>query len=143
LLGLVYLFCVLAPAISSAFAAGARAAPCLSENEFRMGIVGVNDNGGIAKHVYEDGHTHDHSSPAVARDSGQPGAEGADPDSLFLDHHKKFSGGQCCGIGCVNALPATVAELARPINPRSICLSTDYRLVPDNTPPQRYRPPIA
>ena len=39
LLALVYLFCVLAPAMSFAFADGARAAPCLTEDKLGMGIV--------------------------------------------------------------------------------------------------------
>lgn len=142
LLALAYLFCVLAPAMSFAFADGARAAPCLTENEHGMGIVHVHEHGGVAKHVHEDGGTHDHSSPAVAPDGGQVAAAAADADSLPLDHHKS-SGGQCCGMVCVNALPATVTEFVRPIAPRSICLSTDYRAVADSGPPQLYRPPIA
>ena len=142
LLALAYLFCVLAPAMSFAFADGARAAPCLTENEHGMGIVHVHDHGGVAKHVHKDGRIHDHSSPAVAPDGGQAAAAAADSDSLPLDHHKS-SGGQCCGMVCVNALPATVTEFVRPIAPRSICLSTDYRAVADSGPPQLYRPPIA
>ena len=64
LLALAYLFCVLAPAMSFAFADGARAAPCLIENEHGMGIV--HEHGIVAQHVHEDGRTHDHSSPARA-----------------------------------------------------------------------------
>ena len=140
LLALAYLFCALAPAMSFAVADGARAAPCLTEDEHGMGIVHV--HGGVAKHVHEDGRTQDHSSPAVAPDGGQAAAPAADSDSLPLDHHKS-SGGKCCGMACVNALPATVAEFVRPIAPRSICHFTDYRAVADNGPPQLYRPPIA
>ena len=140
LLALAYLFCVLAPAMSFAFADGARAAPCLTENEHGMGIV--HEHGSVAKHVHENGRTHDHSSPAAALDSGQAAAATAASESLPLDHHKS-SGGQCCGMVCVNALPAAVAEFVRPIAPRSICLFTDYRAVADNGPPQLYRPPIA
>lgn len=138
LLALAYLFCVLAPAMSFAFADGARAAPCLTENEHGMGIV--HEHGVVAQHVHEDGRTHAHSSPASAPDD--VAAAAADSDSLPLDHHKSSSG-QCCGMVCVSALPATVTEFVRPIAPRSICLSTDYRAVADNAPPQRYRPPIA
>ena len=142
LLALAYMFCVLAPAMSFAFADGARAAPCLTENEHGMGIVHVHEHGGVAKHVHADGRTHDHSSPAVAPDGEQVAAAAADSNSLPLDHHKS-SGGQCCGMVCVNALPATAAEFVRPIVPRSICLFTDYRAIADNGPPQLYRPPIA
>ncbi len=142
LLALVYMFCVLAPAMSFAFADGSRAAPCLTENEHGMGIVHVHEHGVVAQHVHADGRSHDHSSMAVASALDDVAAAAADPDTLPLDHHKS-SGGQCCGMVCVSALPATVTEFVRPIAPRSICLSTDYRAVADNAPPQRYRPPIA
>jgi hypothetical protein len=140
LLALTYLFCVLAPAMSFAFADGARAAPCLTKDEHGGNIVHV--HGGVAKHVHEDGLTHHHSLSAAAPDGEQLAGPAADSDSLPLDHHKS-SGGQCCGMACVNALPATVVELVRPIAPRSICHFTEYRAVDDNGPPQLYRPPIA
>ncbi len=140
LLALAYLFCVLAPAMSFAFADGARTAPCLTENEHGVGIVHV--HGVVAQHVHEDGRPHDHSSPAVAPEGGRAAAAAADTEPLPLDHHKS-SGGQCCGMVCVTALPATMTEFVRPIAPRSICLSTDHRVVADNAPSQLYRPPIA
>ena len=142
LLALVYLFCVLAPAMSFAFADGARAAPCLTEDEHGRGIVHVHEHGVVAQHVHQDGRTHDHSSLAGASASDDVAAAASDSDSLPLDHHKS-SGGQCCGMVCVNALPATVTDFVRPIAPRSICLFTDYRAVAANAPPQLYRPPIA
>ncbi len=141
LLALAYLFCILSPAMSLAFADGTRAALCLIENEQGMGIVHV--HGVVTQHVHEDGRTHDHSSPAAASAAvgERAAAAAADSDSLPLDHHKSSSG-QCCGMVCVSALPATVVEFVRPIAPRSICLFTDYRAVADNGPPQLYRPPI-
>ena len=142
LLALAYLFSILAPAMSFAFADGARAVPCLTENEHGMRIVHVHEHGAVAQHVHSDGRSHDQSSSAVATVSEDVAAAAADPDALPLDHHKS-SGGQCCGMACVCALPATVTEFVRPTAPRSIGLSADYRAVADNTPPQRYRPPIA
>ena len=145
LLALTYLFCVLAPAISFALGDGARAAPCLTEYAHGMGIVHVHEYvRAVSQHVHEDGHWHDHSSLAVASASegGQAAAAAADPGLPLMDHHKS-SGGQCCGMMCVNALPATTTEVVRPTAPRSICLSTDYQAVADNAPPQLYRPPIA
>lgn len=142
-LALVYLFCVLAPAISFAFADGARVAPCLTEDEHGMGIVHVHEHvGTVAQHVHEDGRSHDHTLPGVAslRHDGQFAA-GSDPDSSPLDHHK--SGGQCCGMVYVSALPAKLVDFVRPHTPRSICLSANYRAIADNAPPQLYRPPIA
>lgn len=142
LLAVVYVFCVLAPAMSFAFADGARAAPCLTEDAHGMGIVHEHVGAG-AQHVHKDGRSHDHASQAIASASEDGQAAAAtDPDSSPLDHHKS-SGGKCCGMVCVNALPVAMTEVVRPTTPRSICLSTDYRAVVDNTPPQRYRPPIS
>ena len=67
LLALTYLFCVLAPAMSFALGDGARAAPCLTEYEHSMGIVHAREHVRVvSRHVHEDGHSHDHSSLAVA-----------------------------------------------------------------------------
>ena len=142
LLALTYVFGVLASAMSFAFADGARAAPCPTENEHGIGIVHVHEHGAVAQHVHEDGRSHDHSSLAVASAPDDVAAAAVDPDSLPLDHHKS-SGGECCGMACVSALPATMTEVVRPTAPRSICLPTEYRAVADNAPPQLYRPPIA
>lgn len=143
LLALVYLFCVLAPAMSFAFSDGTRAGPCLTEDEHGMGIVHVHEHiSAVAQHVQEDGRSHDHASSVVASapDDGQTAA-GSDPVSSPVNHDKSF-GGQCCGMICVSALPAKLADI-RPPAPRTICLSANYRAVADNTPPRLYRPPIA
>jgi hypothetical protein len=144
LLALAYLFCVLAPALSFAFADGARAAPCLTEDEHGMGIVHVHEHAqSTAQHVHDDGHSHDHSAMVAISDDHDSGAVvGVGPASPAQDHHKS-SGGQCCGMVCVSALPATLTEIVRPFAPRSICISASYCAVADNTPPQLYRPPIA
>jgi hypothetical protein len=142
LLALTYVFCVLAPAVSFALGDGARAA--LTEYEHAMGIVHVHEYvRAVSRHVHEDGHSHDHPSLAVAwaSEDGQAAAA-ADPGLSPMDHHKS-SGGQCCGMMCVNALPATMTEVVRPTAPRSICLSIDCQAIADNAPPQLYRPPIA
>jgi len=140
LLALVYLFCVLAPAMSFAFADGARAAPCLTEDEHGMGIVHEHV-GAVAQHVH-DGHSHDHGSSAVASASDDGQTPAATKGSSPLDHHKS-SGGQCCGMVCVSALPATVTEFVAPSAPTSRCGSEIYRNVAGNSPPTLYRPPIS
>jgi hypothetical protein len=143
LLALVYLFCVLAPAMSFAFADGARAAPCLTEDEHGMGIVHVHEHvGAVPQHVHEDGRSHDHGSSAVAAASDDGQTAAATTGSSPLDHHKS-SGGQCCGMVCVSALPATSTGFVAPSAPTSRCASESYRNVAGNSPPTLYRPPIS
>ena len=77
LLALVYLFCVLAPAMSFAFADGARAAPCLTEDKLGMGIVHVHEHvGAVAHRLAEVLTVHDASrnlvdAPGDVRGRGQ------------------------------------------------------------------------
>ena len=138
-LALTYLSCVLAPTMSFALGDGARAAPCLTEYEHAMGSVREHVHA-VSQHVHEDGH---HSSLAVAstHEDGQVASATADPNLWPMDHNKS-SGGRCCGIMCVNALPATMTEVVRPTAPRCICLSADYQAVDGSAPPRLYRPPI-
>jgi hypothetical protein len=138
LLGLAYLLCVLAPALSFAFAGAARAAPCLTEDEHGRGIVHEHA-AGAAQHVHADGHSHHHSGAAEATGDA---AAAAQPIAPAGDHHKS-AGGQCCGMACVSALPATLTDVVRPDTPRSICVSAAYRAIADDAPPRHYRPPIA
>lgn len=137
LLALAYLLCVLAPAVSFAFAGAARPAPCLNEAKHGRGIVHEHA-AGAAQHVHADGHSHHHSEEA----EGTEDAAEAQPISPAEDY-RKSAGGQCCGIACVSALPATLTDVVRPDTPRSICVSATFRAIADNTPPQHYRPPIA
>lgn len=140
LLALAYLFCVLAPALSFAFAGAAHAAPCLTQDGHGRGIVHVQENAaGASQHVHADGHFHHHLAVAEAAEHA---AAAAQPVSPAVDHHKS-AGGQCCGMVCVSALPAALTDVVRPDAPRSICVSANYRAIADNTPPQHYRPPIA
>ncbi|RTM14185.1 MAG: hypothetical protein EKK33_07305 [Bradyrhizobiaceae bacterium] len=143
LLALAYLFCVLAPALSFAWADGARAAPCVTEDQHGMRVVHVHEHvTGAAQHVHPDGHSHDHSALVAASEAGYGAGTVAQPISPAGDHHKS-AGGQCCGMVCVSALPATLTDIVRPAAPRSVCVSANYRAIADNTPPQHYRPPIA
>lgn len=139
-LALAYLLCVLAPALSFAFAGAARAAPCLTEHDHGRGIVHVHEHAAAAsQHVHADSHSHHHSAAAEAAEDAAAAPQLISPAG---DHHKS-AGGQCCGMACVSALPATLTDVVRPDTPRSICLSATYRAIADNTPPQHYRPPIS
>ena len=144
LLALIYMLCVLAPSLAFAFSDGSHAAPCLTEDEHAMGIVHVHDNADrTAGHVHADGHVHDHSSSAqtMGDHEGQGGPAKSVSDSDTAADHHKTSGGQCCGMVCVSALPATVAELTGPSRLTSRCEPARYPGIADNLPHTLYRPP--
>jgi hypothetical protein len=142
-LALAYLLCVLAPALSFAFAGGARAAPCLTEDQHGRGIVHVHEHAAAtSQHMHADGHSHYHAAATEASEATEDASAAAQPMLPAGDHHKS-AGGQCCGMVCVSALPATLTDVVRPDAPRSICVSATYRAIVDTTPPQHYRPPIS
>ena len=141
LLSAIYLLCVLAPTLSFAFADGARAAPCLTEDEHGLGIVHVHEHVQLAQHLHDDGRAYDHAVTAAGfePDAGLLWSE-ADPEVPAGNHHKSAPG-QCCGMVCVSALSATITEIAQPAVPPARCVSVNYRDVVKNTPHQLYRPP--
>lgn len=51
--------------------------------------------------------------------------------------------GQCCGLMCLTALPATLVEIVTSCVPAAAQAIEAYREVADNGPSRRYRPPIA
>lgn len=151
---MIYLFCVLAPSASFAFG-GARSAPCLTQDEYGMGFMHVHSQTTVPlAHSHEDEHAL--RAGSVPSDSYQAGyVQSAHPDdhddfamagagssSPVGDQHKSAGGGQCCGMMCVSALPATVMEFVRPSVARSLCAAVTYRNVADNAPRRLYRPPI-
>jgi hypothetical protein len=51
--------------------------------------------------------------------------------------------GQCCGLTCITALPATLTDIVKPDAPTARCEVEGSRKVTDNAPPRLYRPPIS
>lgn len=104
-----------------------------------MGIV--HDHAGhSAVHVHADGHAHDRSAFAQVDESGVWSTEsGGDP--VAPGDHPKSSGGRCCGMVCVTALPATFAELTGPSALTSRCEPARHPRIADDAPPALYRPP--
>ncbi len=145
LIALVYMLCVLAPGVSFAFADGSRAAPCLTDENHGLGIVHVHEYG-TSQHVHKDGHVHEHLDGKAHFDklnSPDSMTSVADETSDPATDHHKASGGQCCGMVCLSALPTTVIDIVKPSMPTSVCESESYRNVVDNAPPRHYRPPIS
>ena len=87
-------------------------------------------------HTHADNAPHVHEIAAAALDAVEPSS-----DDAAGDHHK--SGGACCGLMCVTALPAAIAEFGRPAAPETLCVPATYRSVADSAPPRHYRPPIS
>lgn len=141
LLALIYMLCVLAPNMSFAFSDGTRDAPCLTDEDHVVGFMHVHEAVPVAQHVHEDGREHKHTG-AFSADRADLKSAAAETSSPLGGEHKTHRG-QCCGMVCVSALPATFVEFVQPFAPTSRCVSEIYRSVADNAPPTHYRPPIS
>ena len=148
ILALAYLLCVLAPSASFAFGEGARAAPCLIGDVHGKGLAHVHENAS-PRHSEKNEHSHarateaihDHGVSEPAQAQANEVAAALSSDDAAGDHHK--SGGQCCGLMCVTALPAVILDIGQPAAPECIYVFTTYRNVADSAPPRHYRPPIS
>jgi len=144
LLALIYLLCVLAPTISYALPGEHAVAPCLTDDDHVPGMIHVHYE--IPKqHVHKDGHLHAHSGRYPHTKSGGDHRSmsmvlNAKPKSENMPHS---SSGQCCGLVCGTALPATLIEIVTPSVPTARCEVEGYRKVSDSAPPTLYRPPIS
>lgn len=138
LLALVYMLCVLAPSLAFAVSDGSLVAPCLTENEHGLGIVHVHDES--VAHSHADGHAHHHAGSASHGKGEHLLAATASDDPGPMDHHHK-SGGSCCGLFCITALPAVVVDLSKPSSLASRCATETYRRLADDPLPTPYRPP--
>jgi hypothetical protein len=141
---LFYLLCVLAPSMSFALPGGHAVAPCLTDDNHVPGMVHVH-NQGPAQHVHADGRLHDHSAAhSHASSSGDDRLVSiALNEKQVPEKAPHSSDGQCCGLTCVTALPATLVDIVKPSTPTAIFAVESYRKVTDNAPPRLYRPPIS
>jgi hypothetical protein len=144
LIALIYLLCVLAPTISYALPGAHSIAPCLTDDNHVPGMVHVH-NEMPTKHVHKDGQVHDHA--ATHSHASSDGDH--HPVSMAMDGKSDpwkaphSSDGQCCGLMCISALPATLVEIEMPSVPTASKEVERYREVADNGPSSHYRPPIA
>lgn len=130
-LALLYMLCVLAPAAAFTFGDGSRAAHCLTDDNHGLRPAHVHEHNGHENdghkhdggtlHVHEDGTSHEHSKA--------PGGKSSD--------------GQCCGLACLSALPASLSEVEAPALPAMIAVSVDEESIAGNPPDRLYRPPIS
>lgn len=80
----------------------------------------------------------DHSAPV--QEAGDDGT-GERSANVVDEPDRRSSHGQCCGMLCVNALAAEVAELINPLTLTSRRELAAYRRTADNDPAALYRPP--
>ena len=115
-----YVFCLLAPVAAFGFGDGSRAAHCLSDDHHHPQSIYVHEHDGKA-HVHKDGTSHEHSNA---------------PDG-------KSSDGQCCGLVCLSALPASISEVQTSALAAMVAASGNQEDVAGKTPDRLYRPPIS
>jgi len=120
---LLYPFCVLAPAAAFAFGDGARVVNCLTD-----------DNHGLRSAHVHHVHQHDGGNAHVHADASHEHSKA--PDG-------KVSDGQCCGLICLSALPASISEVQTPALPAMVAVSAKQEDIAGKTPDRLYRPPIS
>jgi len=142
LVALIYLLCVLAPTLSFALPGSRAVTPCLTEAAHGPGIVHMHTDAPIQQiridyHVH--GHANVHSHPSAGDQDHSMALNGKSVPEKAPHLHD----GQCCGLTCVTALPATLTDIVKPDAPTALCEIEGSRKVTDNAPPRLYRPPIS
>lgn len=142
-IALAYALCVLAPTLSFALPGSHAVSPCLTDANRMSGMMHFHADASTA-HMHGDGNKHDHAGAHSHVDPSQdiaPTKASAVPEqSPSKGSHE--SGGQCCGLMCLTALPATLVEIVTPSVPTASHESGGYLEVADDGPPSLYRPPI-
>ena len=139
---LIYLLCVLAPTLSFAMPGSRAVTPCLTEAVHGPGVVPVR-NEMPTPHIHRDSHVHDHANVHSHASSGDHDRSIAQNGKSTPEKAPHSHDGQCCGLTCVTALPATLADIVKPDAPTALCEIEGSRKVTDNAPPRLYRPPIS
>jgi hypothetical protein len=130
-IALAYLFCVLAPSVSFAFADGSRSAPCL-----------MNDDG-PGMHMHQTAHRHVHDASVIHDHSHGHGAAVQEHETVPVKGPQKTADTRCCGLISLSAIPLGETVLVKPTVVTSLCDIESTRDITDNAPPRLYRPPIS
>jgi hypothetical protein len=144
IVAVIYLLCVLAPTISFAMPGSKAIAPCLTDANHVPGTVHLH-NEAPTPHIHQDGYGHDHSGTHshVRPDSDHRSISMALNAKPVPEKAPHSSGQQCCGLMCITALPAQLANIMKPAVPTAVCEFERSRKAIDNAPPRLYRPPIS
>jgi hypothetical protein len=136
---LVYALCILAPTLSFALPGSQAVSPCLTDTNQVPGMVHVHAEAPAA-HLHANGTMHDHSHAGLTHGAAAIKAA-VSPEQTPAKGHA--SAGDCCGLMCLTALPATLVDITTPCVPTSAQAIETYRKVADSGPALLYRPPIA
>jgi hypothetical protein len=95
------------------------------------------------QHVHGDGQIHDHAVAQAHFGGGDHSMSMASDLQSDPEKAPHKSGGECCGLMCVTALPAKVVDIVKPSAPTALREAERYRNVADKASPRHYRPPIS
>ena len=139
---LVYVLCILAPALSFALPGSQAVPPCLIDTNHVPGMMHVHAEVSPA-HLHADGSMHDHAVAHSHASDGMASTKASGATEQLPSKGAHSSDGQCCGLMCISALPASLVEIVTPSMPTVSQEVEGYIEVADNGPSRRYRPPIA
>ena len=128
-LAALYAVCAVAPTVAMAFAGGAAAAHCLTDDDHH-GVARVHEH----EHIQGEVHAHgDGAAPAHA-DAAAPASDG---------DRQQDPGGSCCGLFCFSAMTGDAdAFVEGPVHASRVLPVLDASL--DGRGPDRInRPPIS
>ena len=136
---LVYTLCILAPTLSFALPGSHAISPCLTDAKHVPGMMHLHANAPAA-HVHGNGTKHDH---AVAPSHASPSHKALAVREQTPSKGSHSSDGQCCGLMCLSAMPATLVEILTPSVQTASQEAVGYLEVASKGPCRHYRPPIA
>jgi hypothetical protein len=141
LVTLVYVLCILAPTLSFALPGSQAVSPCLTDTNHVSGMMHF--HAGVSPaHFHAGGSMHDHAMAHSHASDGRDAAKAPGPTGQLPSKGAYSSDGQCCGLMCISALPASLVEIVTPPLPTVSQEVEGYIEVADNGPSRRYRPPI-
>jgi len=133
---LLYLQCVMTPTIALALP-GVTIPDCLVMDATGMVHVHNHESGEHQHHSIHHDHGAEHMHNVAMNIAD--GATGAPP--VHPANHS--SGGSCCELICLTALPALFADVSAPDQPVSRRVNEVSRVMAGSAPPRLYRPPIS
>ena len=122
-----YVVCILASTVALASANGPRAAH--SFGHAHHGVAGnvAEADDAPAGHAHSASHTHHDGIPHQHPTS----------------HDGDESSSSCCGIACINALPASLPDVANAVMSAGVPIAMVQESTVGGGPPLLYRPPIS
>jgi hypothetical protein len=143
LVALVYVLCVLAPTLSFALPGSHAVSPCLTDTDHVPGVLHIHAKVPPAQHLHADKSMHDHAMAHSHASDGVASIKAPGPGEQKPSKGAHSSDGECCGLLCVSALPASLVEIVPPSVPTASHEVEGYIEVADKGPSRLYRPPIA